>query len=719
MMTLFNQKNLFSIMAALPLLLSGCASAAPEQTAKCAAEREWTPAEIVVEWSDADPWEGFNRSMFEVTRVGTLYVLRPIGWLWGGILPRPAIRCINNAAENLSFPGRTFSCLLQNRWQDGGVESLRFLTNITLGVGGLFDPADDWFELYPRGETFGQVFECWGIGSGRTLVLPMCTATNVRDHVGSIFDMAFDIKTYLPYGASTGAGVNRAVYEFRPVYRMLKANADPYEIFKEYSTVNRRLDQEDWRLQRRLAAAAAPAAPVGPLASIAVPRPEGIHGRIVELADYRPEHPLPDTVRVIRFQPQTDETSWWTHLSPWNSDFTSYAKIPELPAIRENAPAMEYYYWPARARTGERKAPLAFVLPGIGSHHTSQTAVAMAEVLYQQGFAVVILPSAFCWSFYESRHPAPLPGYTPDDAGAVRETMKKVLAQLAEDYDFTPDGVSVVGYSMGGLHALFIAAAEEREDTLRIDRVVAINPPVDLIYALRAVDRCAATARGWPFEKVGKVFADGFGKVTADMKKVSPFFDPPPAKAASVHAGAAACAETAEVKPAPPAFDYRSHLSTDQAQLLAALSFRYALRDVLMVAARDRRVEFAPEYAYKWSSRTGFYLKADEIGFEDYLERFILPEYRKRLGEEIACEELGRRAGLRAIETTLRDNPKITVLHTLDDFLVSDADRRYLDAALGDRIVWFDHGSHLGNLYYVRLHRELLDRLIVPPPAAP
>lgn len=691
----------------------------PAEAGKDYASYAWAPAEIVVELTDGDSWEGFNRAMFAVNRFGIFYVVRPIGWFWGAVFPKPVMECIDNFSENLCFPGRAVSCMLQNRWEDAGVESLRFLSNTTIGIAGLFDVADTWFELYPRGETFGQVFETWGVGMGPTLVLPLCAATNVRDHVGSVFDVLFDLKTYIPftYGLSAGTRVNRAVRDFRPVYRLFKANADPYEIFKEFSAVQRRLDQDDWVLimrladkERRLAAkaeaeavkvaanarsaeAVLPPAPEVAAAAAAEPDfrpPAWLSGKLVVLPEFRSEDPFADTVRVMKFEPQHDDSKTWTSLSPWNRDFTSLAKEPAVAALRPGMDPVEYYFWLPKDAAKKTAAPLVFVLPGIGSHHTSRTAVALAEVLHDAGYAVAILPSTFCWNFYQSMHPAPFPGYSPVDAKALRELMIQVCGQLGAEYDFTPSSTSVVGYSMGALHALFLADLEAKEDFLRIDRYVALNPPVDLVHALSEIDACARIARGWDLAKVKRVFPDGFAKIMLAGGTVAPFFH----------------------DDAPSDFDYRTHLSPEQSKLLVALAFRYTLRDVLMIAARDRRWE--TRSAYEKNGRTQFYLEADRVSFEEYMEQYVIPACADYLGEPLDRRELGRRAGLRGIENTLRTNRKIAVLHTLDDILVSDADRRYLDQTLGSRLTWFSHGAHLGHLYYTSVHQEILRHL---PPA--
>ena len=94
------------------LFLSGCAALHPPMEDPPHKVR-WTASEYSGYFGDSDPWEGFNRSMFEVQSVLMLYLVRPLGWVWTAILPDPAIECLGNAAHNLAFPARTIACLLQ------------------------------------------------------------------------------------------------------------------------------------------------------------------------------------------------------------------------------------------------------------------------------------------------------------------------------------------------------------------------------------------------------------------------------------------------------------------------------------------------------------------------------------------------------------------------------------------------------------------------------
>ena len=103
------KKQLISILSAagLMLLLSACATkpdfSAPETHP---AGQEWTMADVTEELGGDDPIEPFNRSMFAVNDVLMQYLVCPISWVYGSILPEQVIRRIDMASDNLAFPDR-------------------------------------------------------------------------------------------------------------------------------------------------------------------------------------------------------------------------------------------------------------------------------------------------------------------------------------------------------------------------------------------------------------------------------------------------------------------------------------------------------------------------------------------------------------------------------------------------------------------------------------
>ncbi|MHB9057184.1 MAG: MlaA family lipoprotein, partial [Paludibacteraceae bacterium] len=189
------------------------------------------PLDFTEKLTGQDSIEGFNRSMYWTNHFFVRWVFRPIGSVYGSIVPRPGIDAINRFTDNLGFPVRMFSCFCQAKFGGGGTEFLRFLSNTTLGVAGFFEVADPWFGLRRQDDDFGKAFYCWGIGNGCYLFLPGAGPSNIRDGTGKIFDFAFDPKSYIYFG-QTFTYLNLGTRQYADYERMSLANGDPYQLFK-------------------------------------------------------------------------------------------------------------------------------------------------------------------------------------------------------------------------------------------------------------------------------------------------------------------------------------------------------------------------------------------------------------------------------------------------------------------------------------------------------
>src|SRR5262249_59953901 len=87
--------------------------------------------------------------------------------------------------------------MLQFRVVDAAVTTTRFALNTSLGLGGLFDPAADWFQVYRREGDFGQTLARYGTPSGPFLMLPVFGPSTVRDVFADVVDILADPVSYL------------------------------------------------------------------------------------------------------------------------------------------------------------------------------------------------------------------------------------------------------------------------------------------------------------------------------------------------------------------------------------------------------------------------------------------------------------------------------------------------------------------------------------------
>jgi phospholipid-binding lipoprotein MlaA len=144
-----------------------------------------------VEPSPHDPWEPFNRSVFEFNEGLDAYVLKPVVAGYRFVLPEFVRDGIYNFFSNYSDIYTALQNLLQGKPDYAFSDLMRVVVNTTFGLGGLIDMATPG-GLPKHKEDWGQTFGVWGIPSGPYVVLPFFGPSNVRDTFGTAVDLESD-----------------------------------------------------------------------------------------------------------------------------------------------------------------------------------------------------------------------------------------------------------------------------------------------------------------------------------------------------------------------------------------------------------------------------------------------------------------------------------------------------------------------------------------------
>ena len=138
-----------------------------------------------------DPWEGFNRGVFNFNESLDRAILKPVAQGYRFIMPDVAEQGVSNFFDNLRDVVTFFNNVLQLKPVEATQDLSRVLINTTIGIGGLFDVASA-MDIPKNDEDFGQTLGAWGVESGPYLVLPLLGPSTVRDGVGIIPDMYLD-----------------------------------------------------------------------------------------------------------------------------------------------------------------------------------------------------------------------------------------------------------------------------------------------------------------------------------------------------------------------------------------------------------------------------------------------------------------------------------------------------------------------------------------------
>src|ERR1700676_1103772 len=144
----------------------------------------------------SDPYVHFNESMLTFNRKADDWVLRPAATGWAYVVPQPARASVGRFFKNVGVLPRFANDVFQGQFKQAGVETARFATNSTLGVAGLFDPADKWFGLKQEPNDFGLTLAKYGVKEGPYLMLPILGPSTVRDAFGKVVDGAINPVAY-------------------------------------------------------------------------------------------------------------------------------------------------------------------------------------------------------------------------------------------------------------------------------------------------------------------------------------------------------------------------------------------------------------------------------------------------------------------------------------------------------------------------------------------
>lgn len=161
-----------------------------------------------------DPFEKENRSMHAFNVGLDKNLLKPVAEKTGGSGRGPVGQGLKNFVENLDAPRDVVNDLLQLRLGEAAHNTLRFVVNTTVGLGGIFDPATA-AGVPAKPTDFGETLYVWGVGEGHYLELPVLGPSTSRDALGSVVDFAMNpvsrlVKAPESY-ALTGAKVANAV----------------------------------------------------------------------------------------------------------------------------------------------------------------------------------------------------------------------------------------------------------------------------------------------------------------------------------------------------------------------------------------------------------------------------------------------------------------------------------------------------------------------------
>lgn len=127
-----------------------------------------------------DPWEHWNRKVFNFNEDLDRTVLKPVATTYTDVVPQPIRLGVANFYNNFADAWSAINNLLQGKIEAGLEDATRVGANTLFGLFGVLDVASE-MGLDHHYEDFGKTLGRYGVGAGAYVVLPLFGPSTVRD----------------------------------------------------------------------------------------------------------------------------------------------------------------------------------------------------------------------------------------------------------------------------------------------------------------------------------------------------------------------------------------------------------------------------------------------------------------------------------------------------------------------------------------------------------
>ena len=325
----------------------------------------------------------------------------------------------------------------------------------------------------------------------------------------------------------------------------------------------------------------------------------------------------------------------------------------------------------------KKQAPLVFIIAGTGARYNSPKMITMQKALYQAGFHVISISSPTYLDFVVTASSTMVPGHLVEDAKDLYRVMELAWQKVQDDIDVS--AFYLTGYSLGGIQSAFVSMLDEDKKVFNFERVLLINPPVNLFNSVSILDEMLVENVPGGLENFDKF-------VQEVMKKF------------------AEVSEKLGYVEFSSAYFYRVYkrypFREDVLATLIGFAFRLSSSSLIFAAdVMNGGGYVVPKNAgiSNSTSLTPYAMVLFRTGFTDYFHEYFYPYFRER-EPGLAEQELIDRLSLKSIESYLRDTEKIGLMTNEDDIILAPGEIEYLEGVFGKRARIYPTGGHCGNM---------------------
>ncbi|GAB4392095.1 MAG: hypothetical protein Tsb005_04650 [Gammaproteobacteria bacterium] len=192
--------------------------------------------------AEKDPLEKYNRAVHSFNDKVDRVTLKPVAKVYNKVLPNRVKKSVGNFFNNLEEIPTFVNDVLQLKFNYALSTAWRFAINTTVGIGGLFDPAD-YLGIQRKPEDFGLTLAHYGWRESSYFVLPLLGPSTIRDTVALPVNWFTSVYPYLDspyrYGLTGSMLVSRRA-QFLDIERIVdQATLDKY-VFTRDAYLQRR-----------------------------------------------------------------------------------------------------------------------------------------------------------------------------------------------------------------------------------------------------------------------------------------------------------------------------------------------------------------------------------------------------------------------------------------------------------------------------------------------
>jgi predicted alpha/beta-fold hydrolase len=368
------------------------------------------------------------------------------------------------------------------------------------------------------------------------------------------------------------------------------------------------------------------------------------------------------------------------------------AATPDTRSIKIDGRRVPEMFWYTEAieysvLLQKQEAPLIFIIAGTGARFNSSKVQFLQRLFYSAGYHAVGVSSPTHFNSIVSLSKHGLSGYVPYDVDDLHTLLGWIKADVESSAKVK--GYSITGYSLGALHAAFLAERDSREKVFNFQKVLLINPPVDLFNSALTFDswlKETDAQTGGAQQAVNK-FIQSFtefyhtnhiGKLDSDI--LYRFF------------------RTLEVN------------DTELKQIIG-VGFRITSSSMIFTSDTCLNAGYIVPAGAKLSTGEPllpYFIAASRVSFENYVDEFLLP-YVQHREPGMTKERLLAACTLLKLEGFLRGAGNVHLIGNVDDPILNGAEVAFLKDTFGERAALFPRGGHCGNIQYTGFAAKMLE----------